>query len=413
MRNSRLRLAPAWIAAALAAAWSSSAGAQQQAQGFALERLYTSASGGGWFVMDALDMHGGLGGSASLVASYARNPLRVTDGSTHLAVVSDEAFLQLGFAATYERLRGYASFDAPLTVRGNSGTVGAYTFTAPEADPASTPDALAHGRVGFDTRIVGGPASPLRLGLGAQVGLPGGAPGSLRNNYLSDSPPGNTLGAYTAMVRVLFAGDVGLLTYAGQLGLHLRARADSPTPGSPQGSEGLFGAAAGARLSVCGACNMRLVVGPEVFGATALRSFLGTNSTALEGLLTGRLEGTGDDGPQLRFKLGGGAGINSHFGAPEWRLVFAIELFDHHTDRDKDGVSDSKDACPDVPGIRTTVPKTNGCPSDRDGDGVPDAEDACPDTAGARTSDPRTHGCPPAPSSDGPAPEQPAEESRP
>ena len=69
---------------------------------------------------------------------------------------------------------------------------------------------------------------------------------------------------------------------------------------------------------------------------------------------------------------------------------------DPYTLAPPDGVSDSKDACPDVPGIRTTGPKTNGCPSDRDGDGVPDAEDACPDTTGARTSDPRTHGCGPA-----------------
>jgi outer membrane protein OmpA-like peptidoglycan-associated protein len=31
-------------------------------------------------------------------------------------------------------------------------------------------------------------------------------------------------------------------------------------------------------------------------------------------------------------------------------------------DRDKDLVLDDEDACPDVPGVRTTDPKTNGCP---------------------------------------------------
>jgi outer membrane protein OmpA-like peptidoglycan-associated protein len=31
-------------------------------------------------------------------------------------------------------------------------------------------------------------------------------------------------------------------------------------------------------------------------------------------------------------------------------------------DRDKDGVPDTEDACPDVPGIHTDDPKTNGCP---------------------------------------------------
>ena len=129
------------------------------------------------------------------------------------------------------------------------------------------------------------------------------------------------------MGRVLFAGDVGSFTYAGHLGFHLRQLDDSATPGSPQGSEGLFGAAAGARVSPCGGCAMQLVIGPEVFGVTATRSLFGTNSTAIEGLLTRRLEGTGDDGPQLRFKLGIGAGLDPHFGAPEWRMVFGIDVF--------------------------------------------------------------------------------------
>jgi OmpA-OmpF porin, OOP family len=66
-------------------------------------------------------------------------------------------------------------------------------------------------------------------------------------------------------------------------------------------------------------------------------------------------------------------------------------------DRDHDGVFDDEDACPDVPGIRTNDPKTNGCPrSDRDNDGVFDDEDACPDVPGVRTNDPKTNGCPPA-----------------
>jgi outer membrane protein OmpA-like peptidoglycan-associated protein len=63
-------------------------------------------------------------------------------------------------------------------------------------------------------------------------------------------------------------------------------------------------------------------------------------------------------------------------------------------DRDHDGVFDDEDACPDVPGVRTTDPTTNGCPPDRDKDGVLDAEDACPDVPGVRTTDPKTNGCP-------------------
>lgn len=46
-------------------------------------------------------------------------------------------------------------------------------------------------------------------------------------------------------------------------------------------------------------------------------------------------------------------------------------------DADKDGVSDQKDVCPDVPGLK----EFEGCP-DTDGDGIPDNKDRCPDQAG-------------------------------
>ena len=46
-------------------------------------------------------------------------------------------------------------------------------------------------------------------------------------------------------------------------------------------------------------------------------------------------------------------------------------------DKDKDGVPDDKDNCPDEAGPAIT----NGCP-DKDADGVPDKEDKCPDVPG-------------------------------
>jgi outer membrane protein OmpA-like peptidoglycan-associated protein len=64
-------------------------------------------------------------------------------------------------------------------------------------------------------------------------------------------------------------------------------------------------------------------------------------------------------------------------------------------DRDGDRVPDAEDACPDVPGVATNDPKTNGCPPDRDQDEIPDAQDACPDVRGVRTNDPVTNGCAP------------------
>lgn len=71
-------------------------------------------------------------------------------------------------------------------------------------------------------------------------------------------------------------------------------------------------------------------------------------------------------------------------------------------DRDSDGIIDSEDACPDVPGIKTDDPLTNGCPPppDRDSDGIIDSEDTCPDISGIKTDDPLTNGCPPPPDRD-------------
>jgi OOP family OmpA-OmpF porin len=54
-------------------------------------------------------------------------------------------------------------------------------------------------------------------------------------------------------------------------------------------------------------------------------------------------------------------------------------------DRDGDGIVDSLDACPDVPGLR----QFEGCP-DTDGDGIPDNIDKCPTVPGFA----RYQGCP-------------------
>ena len=50
-----------------------------------------------------------------------------------------------------------------------------------------------------------------------------------------------------------------------------------------------------------------------------------------------------------------------------------VTRFGQGKDRDKDGVADIDDKCPDVPGLKAL----NGCP-DTDGDGITDASDLCP-----------------------------------
>jgi hypothetical protein len=287
--------------------------AQQPPQGFAVERFYPSAPGGGWFVMDDLNISGGLGWALSLTGGYARNPQEVTGvGGQQFALVSDEAFVNLGLAVTYDRYRFYLDLPVPLVVDGVSGIAGSYQLSAPAVNVATNPDSVSDPRVGFDARLFGKPGDLLRLGAGAQLWFPSGP----RADYTTD-------GTYREMFRLLAAGDAGKFSYAGQLGVQLRRVNYSVVPGFPDGNELLFGASAGRKFAA--RKNWALIVGPEFFGGTATRSF-SSQETDFEGLLTGRLERTGG-GRHVRIKMGIGHALVQHFGAPEWRALLGVELF--------------------------------------------------------------------------------------
>ena len=68
-----------------------------------------------------------------------------------------------------------------------------------------------------------------------------------------------------------------------------------------------------------------------------------------------------------------------------WQASASLMFRFGNTDRDKDGIKDKDDACPDVPGLA----QFQGCP-DTDGDGVPDKDDNCPEVAGPVEN----NGCP-------------------
>jgi hypothetical protein len=151
--------------------------------------------------------------------------------------VSQEAFLDIGGSITHDRFRGYVNFPMPLLGTGTSGTVGNYQFTAPSLTLGTNPDTVSDGRIGVDARLLGKPGDLLRLGAGAQLIFPSGE----RADYVTDA-------RYRGMLRFLAAGDAGAFRYAGQLGAHLRSLNDAPVPGSPNGSEFLYGTAGDAAL---------------------------------------------------------------------------------------------------------------------------------------------------------------------
>ncbi len=113
-------------------------------------------------------------------------------------------------------------------------------------------------------------------------------------------------------------------------------------------------------------------------------------------------ENVGADHFAVATGIGSNFWITKHFGlgvqgdyvftpgdnssAPHFWQASASLLFRFgNTDRDKDGILDKDDLCPDTPGLA----QFQGCP-DTDGDGVPDKDDQCPDVAGPVEN----NGCP-------------------
>jgi outer membrane protein OmpA-like peptidoglycan-associated protein len=101
--------------------------------------------------------------------------------------------------------------------------------------------------------------------------------------------------------------------------------------------------------------------------------------------------------------IGRGVTIASIYGREALRILAGVrfdwdfapkvqELPPPPGDRDRDGIPDDKDKCPDQPEDKDGFQDDDGCPDlDNDGDGVPDKEDACPNKPGVRDY----NGCPP------------------
>ncbi|MCF6129620.1 OmpA family protein [Flavobacterium sp. AS60] len=104
---------------------------------------------------------------------------------------------------------------------------------------------------------------------------------------------------------------------------------------------------------VGGGINFRL---SPVVSLNLQETFVFTNNDSRDGIVNGK-----KDDYLMHM-----AGLTFNFGSKK--------------DADNDGVSDSRDKCPDTP-AGVSVDK-KGCPLDRDGDGVYDYLDSCPDVAG-------------------------------
>lgn len=98
------------------------------------------------------------------------------------------------------------------------------------------------------------------------------------------------------------------------------------------------------------------------------------------------------------FHMGfGGAYRISAAGGPDYRgyLQSSMDIPLTPSDRDKDGIIDSKDKCPDDPEDYDGYMDSDGCPDpDNDNDGIPDAVDKCPNDPEDKDGFQDDDGCP-------------------
>ena len=171
--------------------------------------------------------------------------------------------------------------------------------------PVSSGANVGDLRLGADVRVFGEHRSYVSLALGARVHVPTGSSSAMTGDgKLRFSP------------HALASGRAGIFEYGVRTGLNVRGR--SGFAGQELGSEWQFAAAAGVRL-----LDERLLVGPEVWGATAVDSSLGAfdkEGTPVEALLGAhyRLQ-------QLAFGVGAGPGLSRGFGTPAMRALASLQ----------------------------------------------------------------------------------------
>ena len=372
--------------ALLAGVGATSQRAEAQEPGYAASVFEPSERGSDWFTNESNDYRGKLRLAVGAVGDYSYRGLIGSlnpDGTVRASVLRNQMLVHTGASLVIaDRLRLGVSVPVQLYADGHPATVNGITY-----DPSKQDQSIGDIRTSMDLRIAGEYGEAISVAIGASLFIPIGQ---------RDQFTGDDVTRFAPHLNV--AGDAGMFAYALRGGYELRPLRVTYID-TRLGSTITFGGAAGLRFA-----DKRILVGPEVYGRTGVSDADGpaAHDTPIEILMGAHFNVASG----FRINMGAGTFLDHGFGAAVARGLFGLEWFPdaEKPDRDKDGVYDDEDACPDTAGVRTNDPKTNGCPPpppDRDGDGVPDAVDACPDVPGVKTDDPKTNGCPPDRDGDG------------
>jgi len=359
--------------------------AAAQEPGYAASVFEPSERGSDWFANESNDYRGKLRLAVGAVGDYGyrtvvgdHNP----DGTIRASLLRNQVLVHAGFSLIIvDRLRLGLSMPVQLHAYGHPATRNGVDYLPPQHQQSA-----GDIRASLDLRLAGVYGDPITVAVGASLFFPVGQ----REQFTGDE-------VYRFAPHLDIAGDAGLFAYAVRGGFEdrqLRLRYID----TRLGNNITFGGAAGVRL-----VDKRLLLGPELYGRTGISDGVHRHDTPIELLFGAHLK----PGAGIRVSAGAGTAVDRGFGAARFRGLLGLEWFPEPepSDLDKDGIYDEDDACPNLAGVRTSDPATNGCPpappSDRDHDGIVDRDDACPDLAGVRTDDPKTNGCPPPPDRDG------------
>jgi OmpA-OmpF porin, OOP family len=366
---------------ALAAVAASTTKAAAQEPGFAASVFEPSERGSDWLANESNDYRGKLRLALGAVGDYGYRSVigsRNADHSIRASLLRKQVLVHAGFSLLLaERLRLGLSIPVQLHADGHPATRNGVDYRPPVHQQSA-----GDIRASLDLRLAGEYGDPLSVAIGASVFFPLGQREQFTGDDVTRFAP-----------HLNIAGDAGMFAYALRGGFEYR-KLRIRYIDTELGNTITFGGAAGVRFA-----DRRVLIGPEIYGRTIIEDGAHRHDTPIEMILGAHVKA----GAGIRVNAGAGGGVDYGFGAARFRGLLGIEWFPEpeRSDLDRDGVYDDEDACPNVSGVRTADPATNGCPPapppDRDRDGISDGEDACPDQMGVRTNDPKTNGCPPPP----------------
>ncbi len=323
----------------------------------------------GYFSVDGARSLDHLEFVPSLYLGYAFEPLvnRNQDGSVNQSIVENLFSLDLlANFGLFNRLD--LALNIPLhyttgTVIGADGEDGIHL-----GDLRFTPKVRL---VGFDEGA--------DTGVGLAFAVPVVAPTGRSEAFVG-------AGQLVVTPKFLLEVRTALISLAANLGF--KARPDKKVVENTElGHEVTYGAGLGVSV-----VPDEFVLIAEVYGAAAVQDISSDSaSNPFEGLAGFRWFSA----PGVVWTTGFGLGIVADYGTPTWRVFTGLAWDPQERDRDRDGILDDVDQCPDDPEDKDDYQDLDGCPElDNDSDGLPDRVDACPLDPEDRDDYEDADGCP-------------------